>query len=127
MNLLKLLLEKQHKIICFWGHAGIGKTYTVRYLKPYIDARKFFKGGSIYLDLSQINKVDWFYRRLFSIMLKFLKLDNKQHRDLKLNSQSDVFLLSFFVDFFNLKHGKRSESEYKTRKQKHFEEHEDDG
>ena len=64
-------------MVCFWGHAGIGKTYIVRFLKPYIDARKFFKGGSIYLDLSQFRKVDWFYRKLFTTMLKFLELDSK--------------------------------------------------
>ena len=45
-----------------------------------------------------------------------------------LNSQSNVFLLSFFVDFFNLKYGKScSSSEYRNKKQKHFEEHEDHG
>ena len=54
MELLKPILDKNVKLVCFWGFAGLGKTYIVRDMLHYINARKFFKGGNIYLDLHQI-------------------------------------------------------------------------
>ena len=52
MELLKQILDESKKLVCFHGYAGLGKTYIVRSILHYINERKFFKGGNIYIDLT---------------------------------------------------------------------------
>ena len=51
MALLSAILKLEQKIICFWGYAGLGKTYIVRNMMQYISERKFFQGGLVYQNL----------------------------------------------------------------------------
>ena len=80
MELLKPILDQKKKLVCFHGYAGLGKTYIVRYILHYINERKFFIGGNIYLDLKQINKIEWLYKKLFKVVLQFFEIKSDRHR-----------------------------------------------
>ena len=49
--LVAILDQRPQKIINFHGLTGLGKTYIVRRILPYICARKFFQGGVMYVDI----------------------------------------------------------------------------
>ena len=61
MELLEKIQDESNKLICFHGYAGLGKTYLVRDLLHYINERRYFKGGNICIDLTQIHKIEWLY------------------------------------------------------------------
>ena len=80
MELLKHILDESERLVCFHGYAGLGKTYIVRYLLHYINERKFFKGGNIYIDLKQIPKIEWLYLKLFNEVLEFFDIEDARRR-----------------------------------------------
>ena len=80
MELLKQILDESKRLVCFHGYAGLGKTYIVRSLLHYINERKFFKGGNIYIDLTQIPKIEWLYLKLFNEVLEFFKIKDVRRR-----------------------------------------------
>ena len=83
MKLLQPILSYEYKLLNFYGHAGLGKTYSIRNMIHYISERKFFQGGIIYLKLDEIYQIDNLLKKMFHEAIRFFKLNQEQRNDIK--------------------------------------------
>ena len=68
------VLDKDNRCIDLVGVSGIGKSSVLKFALHYMNDRKFFTGGIIYINLKHHKSFGTLEKQLKSIILKALNL-----------------------------------------------------
>ena len=89
------------RLVLMFGLHGTGKSSIVRQALHYISDRKFFTGGVIQIQLSNVKSTYSLNKAIQRAIIKGLKLDKKQLNEIIEENCAEDHLLEMIIDFFN--------------------------
>ena len=103
-----------HRLVILLGLHGVGKSCLARNALHYMSERKFFTGGVVLVQLSNLKEVQSCLKRIQAFLFRALDLTKDQINELTKETCSLETLILFITNFFNNK------LEYQMKKQKNI-------
>ena len=92
-----------HRLVVLLGLHGVGKSCLARNALHYMSERKFFTGGVVLVQLSNLKEVQSCLKRIQVFLFRALAVTKDQINELTKETCSLESLIMFIINFFNNK------------------------